>query len=85
MTGWDEEFEALVRGAASRLPAGIPLDTDTDLSAHGLDSVEVVALIMRIETAYGIVMPDELLQYANFATPGALWAVLEKVRGGGAR
>jgi acyl carrier protein len=85
MSGWDREFEALVRGAASRLPADTPLDAGLDLSAHGLDSVEVVALIMRVETAYGIAIPDELLQYANFATPGALWAVLEKVRGGGVR
>ncbi|MFF4804451.1 phosphopantetheine-binding protein [Streptomyces sp. NPDC001351] len=85
MTHWNEEFEALVRDVATALPADTPLRADIDLSAHGLDSVAVVALIMRIETTYDIVMPDELLQYSNFATPGALWAVLEKVRNEGAR
>jgi diaminopimelate decarboxylase len=49
---------------------------DTNLRAVGLDSMAIVEIVVRIEEAYGIRLPDETLQAETFRTPGDLWAVV---------
>ncbi|MDV9194474.1 phosphopantetheine-binding protein [Streptomyces sp. Wh19] len=70
---WDERFESLVRAALGSLPADQILAADLDLPRAGLDSLAVVELLIQIEDAYQLIIPDELLTFATFATPGALW------------
>ncbi len=47
-----------------------------DLAGLGLDSMGVVRLIVDIEDAYGIQVPDEILDERTFATVGSLWEAL---------
>ncbi|HEY1620465.1 MAG TPA: phosphopantetheine-binding protein [Streptosporangiaceae bacterium] len=56
-------------------PAG-PLAPDTPLSELGVDSLEIVELIVDIEDAYRIELPQELLTPEVFASPATIWQAL---------
>lgn len=68
-------FETLLK---PHLPfaADGPLQPGDDLSGLGLDSMSIVQLLADIEDAYGIELPDDILNEATFATVGTLWQVL---------
>ncbi len=47
----------------------------------GLDSMAVVDLLVAIEEASGVTVPDEFLTAEVFATPRTLWTVLTGLPG----
>lgn len=49
---------------------------DDDLSDLGLDSMGLVALMADLEDRYDLVLPDEFVAEATFATVGSLWRAL---------
>jgi len=61
------EVEQVVRTALVRIrPGAAGLDADADLAAEaGLDSVEVIGLVMAIEGRLGISIPVETLSQAH--------------------
>ncbi|MEV0640151.1 phosphopantetheine-binding protein [Streptomyces sp. NPDC050619] len=77
---WDDRFETLLRDALRFLPPDEALRPDLDTIAAGLDSMAIVELLLSVETAYDISMPDDFLQPDTFASPGALWEVVCAVR-----
>ncbi|GAA4294344.1 hypothetical protein GCM10023086_06370 [Streptomyces venetus] len=77
---WDDRFEALLRDALRFLPRDEALRPDLDTNAAGLDSMAMVELLLSLETAYDISMPDEFLRPETFASPGALWEAVCAVR-----
>ncbi|MEW9533743.1 phosphopantetheine-binding protein [Microbispora sp. NPDC049125] len=77
---WDEVYEGVLRAALPRLPREGRLEADTDLIAAGLDSLAMVELVVRLEQAFAVSLPDETLTAAAFATPGSLWDVVESGR-----
>jgi acyl carrier protein len=78
--GWEPHFERLVRDSAFLLPDEQPLTPDTSLSEFGLDSFRTVELMVAVEAEYDIVIPEEGLVFDTFATPGALWATVLRLR-----
>lgn len=70
---WDGRFEELLRETAPLIPDG-PLDPAADLRDLGLDSLASVRLLVEVEAAYDIVVPDDMLTREMFATPADLWA-----------
>ena len=79
-TSWDETFEGLLREALRFLPDDASLQPDMSTSDAGLDSLGIVHLLMVVEEQYDISIPDELLRWETFATPGALWAAISGLR-----
>jgi acyl carrier protein len=77
---WDEQFESLLRGALRFLPADEPLSPDLSTADAGLDSLSIVELLLAIEEAYDISVPDELLSSDTFATPTVLWNTISGLR-----
>ncbi|MER6917175.1 phosphopantetheine-binding protein [Streptomyces sp. NPDC000594] len=77
---WDEEYEALLFEVLPRLRAKAPLTDATSLKAAGLDSLAMVEVLVRVESAYGIAIPDAELVAATFATPASLWRVVSALR-----
>ena len=61
------EVEQVVRAALVRIrPGAVGLDADADLAAEaGLDSVEVMDLVMAIEDRLDISIPVETLSQAH--------------------
>ncbi|WP_433170047.1 phosphopantetheine-binding protein [Actinoallomurus sp. CA-150999] len=77
----DQDFEQVLRDVLPASAAELSLDRDTDLRAAGLDSIGTIDLLMKLEARYDLVIPDTALNAATFATPGALWQVLQSGRG----
>jgi acyl carrier protein len=75
----DATFEGLLRQAVPAISADQPLTPDLDLLALGLNSLRNVELLVNLETAFGVSLPDELLRFQVFATPAKLREVLDQV------
>ncbi|WP_226900124.1 phosphopantetheine-binding protein [Nonomuraea phyllanthi] len=68
-------FQGLLRAHLPYADAG-RLTAHDELGALGLDSMGVVRLVVDVEQAYGVELPDELLNETTFATVGSLWQTL---------
>ncbi len=76
-TALDPEFEAVLRQCLDgQLPPDVTLREDSDLAAFGIDSLTVVRLLVTIEDVFGVMIPDEILSFEIFASPGSLWTVV---------
>jgi acyl carrier protein len=74
--GWPDQYEKLLRAHCRFLGDGSPVDPDTHLATLGMDSMEIVSLIVDLEDGFGFQLPEELLAPEVFATPGTLWDAL---------
>ncbi|MFI6991742.1 phosphopantetheine-binding protein [Nonomuraea wenchangensis] len=77
---WDSQFEELLRQAVPSLQSGA-IDPAEDLQNAGLDSIASVELLLQIEAAYDIIIPDEALTQQTFTTPCTLWGVVAPLIG----
>jgi acyl carrier protein len=80
MSDWDGRYPALLRENLPELPEGATLEPDTDLAAAGLDSVQLISLVMALETEYGVTFADEYFSSDTFATAGAVWRAVRELR-----
>lgn len=80
MSNWDDRYPALMREHLPELPEGATLESDTDLAAAGLDSVQLISLVMALEAEYGVTFADEYFSSDTFATAGAVWQAVQELR-----
>lgn len=59
-----------------------PLKPDDVLVDHGIDSMTLVTLILRIEMEFETSIPDAMLTVEAFRTPHAIAATIRMARGG---
>jgi acyl carrier protein len=81
MSDWDDRYLVLLREHLPELPEGTVLESNTDLAAAGLDSVQLINLVMALEAEYGVTFADEHFTDDTFDTAGAVWKVLQELRG----
>ena len=76
-TALNPEFEAVLRQCLDGvISQETPLREDSDLTVFGIDSLTVVRLLVTIEEAFGVMIPDEVITFEIFSSPGALWSVI---------
>lgn len=76
-TALDPGFEAVLRQCLDGvISPETPLSEDSDLAVFGIDSLAVVRLLVTIEETYGVMIPDEVITFEIFSSPGALWNVI---------
>lgn len=80
MAEWDEQFESTVRTHLRYLRPETPLDAEARLVDLGLDSVQMISLLLILEEAFGVTIPDEALTQEMFSTPTTLWRVIAELR-----
>ncbi|MER5435411.1 acyl carrier protein [Streptomyces sp. NPDC002588] len=49
------------------------ITAETSLREQGLDSMQAIELLFAIEDTFAVVLPDEDMNDATFATAGSLW------------
>ncbi|GAA3028199.1 acyl carrier protein [Actinokineospora globicatena] len=83
MTGspWSAEFERVLRGYLPLHGPDARLRPDDSLADLGLDSMATVGLLVDVEEEFGIALADDDLTDQTFASPAALWAVVDRLRG----
>lgn len=77
---WPEEFEKLLRSYLPLLRADGPLASGTLLADLGLDSLSTVGLLVDVEEAFDVRIPDDALTQDTFATASSLWSVVARQR-----
>ncbi|MET9696471.1 phosphopantetheine-binding protein [Streptomyces sp. NPDC006529] len=75
---WDDRYENVLAELLPRLAEERPLSAGSGLRAAGLDSMAVVELLVRLEDAYQVALPDEELGPEAFETVGSLWEVVSR-------
>ncbi|MFE7741647.1 phosphopantetheine-binding protein [Nocardia sp. NPDC057455] len=78
---WTEPFEKTLRAYLPLLSPDQEVTPDLNLADQGLDSVATVSLLLDLEEAFLVTIPDHLLSVTTFATPGGLWEVITGLRG----
>jgi acyl carrier protein len=76
-----EKFAAILRRYLRYLQPGEPLVPDAPLRDLGLDSMASVMLMLDLEDEFGVALSDSELTRHTFATPAALWAVIDAAAG----
>ncbi len=75
------EFEAVLRECLDGLlPPGTELRPDSDLAELGIDSLVIIRLLVAIEDVFLVRIPDEVIAFEIFTSPGALWTVIAGLR-----
>jgi acyl carrier protein len=69
----------IARGFAPALPPSAAAARDASLSEAGLTSMGAVRLMLAIEAAFDIALPEPELTPANFATIGAIESMLARL------
>jgi acyl carrier protein len=80
MNDWDDRYLALLHENLPEFPDDATLEADTDLVAAGLDSVQLISLVMALESEYGVTFADEYFSSKTFATPGTVWTAVQELR-----
>ncbi|WP_280352764.1 phosphopantetheine-binding protein [Nocardia abscessus] len=77
---WTEPFDKILRNYLPFLSVDKKLTPEMNLADHGLDSMATVRLLLDLEDAFAVMIPDHLLSVNTFATPAGLWAVIDSLR-----
>lgn len=77
MSATAERLIALLRPHLRLVQPGAPIQLDDDLGRLGLDSLESIDVMMKIETEFGLTIPDEMMTADTLATAGNLLKVIE--------
>ncbi|MEW2810889.1 phosphopantetheine-binding protein [Streptomyces massasporeus] len=73
----DARFTELLRPFLKHAgPEEITITAETDLRRLGVDSMQAIELLFRLEDTFGIELPDEDMNDTTFATAGNLWRVV---------
>ncbi|MFI7110327.1 phosphopantetheine-binding protein [Nonomuraea sp. NPDC050227] len=78
-TPWPGQFETMLRSYLPLLRPDKLLDAELSLTDHGLDSLATVSLLLDLEDAFGVTVPDDRLTMTTFATPQELWNVIDEL------
>ncbi|NUR60580.1 MAG: acyl carrier protein [Catenulispora sp.] len=76
---WDQTFETELRRQLPGLSADAELTPQAPLAAYGLDSLATIALIARLEDAYGVRLPDEAIAPEHFRTAATAWTLISRL------
>ncbi|MBF9132822.1 SDR family NAD(P)-dependent oxidoreductase [Plantactinospora sp. S1510] len=87
MLGNEQSFHKYTELLRAYLPFSgpTPLQLSDDLAELGLDSLNTVALLVEIEDALGVTIPDEALTVETFSTVGSLWSTVSALAEDAAR
>jgi len=76
---FSQKLQAVLRRHLRFLEPGAALTPDSALGALGLDSIAAVNLLLDLEQAFGVQIPDDLLSAEAFETLASLESTFRPV------
>lgn len=73
---WPPEFEDVLRRHCRFTTAGAAIAPNASLTELGMDSLQVVELIVDLEDCFEFCIPEPLLTPEVFAGPATIWKAI---------
>lgn len=70
------DFEQVLRAQARFLAAGTRIDPDLSMASLGVDSLDIIELIVILEGKFDLEIPIDQVTPETFSTPGSIWRLL---------
>lgn len=72
----DPNLEQILRTHARFLAAGTDIDPDLSLASLGVDSLDIIELVVQIEGKFDVEIPPDRVTPETFSTPASVWRLL---------
>jgi acyl carrier protein len=72
----EPSLDRILRAQARFLAAGADIDPDVSLASLGVDSLDVIELVVQIEGMFDLEIPPDQVTPQTFATPASIWRLL---------
>lgn len=72
----EPKLEQILRAHARFLRAGIDIDPELSLASLGVDSLDIIELIVQIEGEFDMEIPPDRVTPETFSTPASIWRLL---------
>lgn len=80
LRSWPAEFEQILRRHCPLADPARPIDAGASLALLGMESFEVLAMIVDIEDTFELTVPDTMLTGDQFATASSVWECVRVLR-----
>lgn len=80
---WEEKFDHILRHRCRLVASEDVVDPDVSFDLLGVDSVELLGLIIDSEEVFGVEIPANMLTGDVLATPRTFWRALKELMSGG--
>ena len=72
----DPELERVLRTHARFLGPGTDIDPDLSIASLGVDSLDIIELVVQLEGKFDVEIPPDQVTPETFATPASIWRLL---------
>ena len=79
MAGWTARFDGVLRRHCRLAAADHEIDPQRPLAALGINSLDIVELILDLEEMLGLQFPQDRLTPEAFASPQSVWELCTSV------
>jgi acyl carrier protein len=75
----EPSLEQILRAHARFLAAGADIDPDLPLASLGVDSLDIIELVVKLEDMFDVEIPPDRVTPETFATPASIEQLLRQL------
>jgi acyl carrier protein len=73
------DLEQILRAHARFLAPGTDIDPDLSIASLGVDSLDIIELVVQLEGKFDVEIPLDRVTPETFSTPGSIWRLLSQL------
>ena len=70
------DLERVLRANARFLASGTDIDPELALASLGVDSLDIIELVVQLEGKFDVELPVDQVTPETFSTPASIWRLL---------